>query len=600
MEVLQARLRDVLAELPRVEKEMRERLRELVRTETLAAVAHPITDLVGRYAALPAVVAHLEALRKDVVEHAGELLKPAEGAAGETPGVEGDDDLPGPGPFRRYRANLLVDHSESKGAPVVFLDHPSYANLLGRTEHVARFGALLTDFHLIRAGALHRANGGYLVLDALDVLGQPYAWEGLKRALRSREVRIESLGQLLSLASTVALEPEPVPLRVKVVLVGERRLYWLLDALDPEFPSLFKVAADFEEDVERTEETDLAFARLLAGIVRGDRLRPLDRTAVAAMVERSARWAGDVEKHTTAVGAVADLLREADREAGAAGRSVVGAADVARALATQERRDGRLRERVLEEIGRGTVLVDTKGSRVGQVNGLSVSERGHVTFGRPVRITARVRLGRGDVVDLERESELGGPVHSKGVMILAGFLGARYATDHPLSLSASLVFEQSYGPVEGDSASSAELYALLSALADVPIRQSLAVTGSVNQHGEVQAVGGVNEKVEGFFDLCRERGLAGDQGVLVPASNVRHLALRADVVEAVQRGVFRVIPIETVDQGIEALTGVPAGSRDAAGEFPAGSLNERVEARLVSLAERRATFAASISNGGSR
>jgi len=488
--------------------------------------------------------------------------------------------------------NVLVDHSESKGAPVVYEDHPTYNNLIGRIEHIAHMGALVTDFNLIKPGALHRANGGYLILDARQLLLQPYAWDGLKRALRSREVRIESLSQVLSLVSTVSLEPEPIPLDVKVVLIGERLLYYLLYQLDPDFGELFKVEADFNEEIPRTPENNLLYARLIGTIARKEGLRPFDRGAVARVIEHSARMADDAEKLSIHLLSTADLLREADYWAGVAGNGVVTADDVQRAIDAQIHRADRLRELVQEEIKRGTILIDTTGERVGQVNGLSVIQLGNFAFGRPNRITARVRLGKGEVVDIEREVELGGPIHSKGVLILSGFLGARYAAERPLSLSASLVFEQSYSGVEGDSASLAELCALLSSLAEVPIRQSLAVTGSVNQHGEVQAIGGVNEKIEGFFDVCKTRGLTGEQGVIIPATNVQHLMLRQDVIEAVKAGQFHIYPVQTVDQGIELLTGIPAGERDEEGNFPEGSINQLVEARLIELAEKQRAFAA--------
>ena len=588
IESLQERLRAVLDRLPQVERELRSRLKVLLSETLEAAIAPRFAEVLSAWDALPDVRAHLEALRRDVLENAATFLPgaaPQENEEGALP--DGFHVAPDSGVLRRYRVLVLVDHAGATGAPVVYEDHPTYANLVGRVEYVSQLGALVTDFNLIRPGALHRARGGYLVLDARELLMQPYAWEGLKRALRSRSLRIESLGQMLSLVSTVSLEPEAIPLDVKVVLIGERRLYDLLDALDPDFPSLFKVAADWDDEVARSPERDLRYAGLVATLARGAGLLPLDRGAVAAVIDRACRWAGDVDRLTTRVGPVGDLLREADFAARGAGRSIVGAPDVATALAAFERREGRLRERVLEELRKGTFLVDTDGERVGQVNGLAVVSAGRMAFGRPSRITAKVRLGRGEVIDVEREVELGGPIHSKGVLILSAFLGARYATEHPLSLSASLAFEQSYGLVDGDSASSAEGYALLSALADVPLSQALAVTGSLNQHGEVQAVGGVNEKIEGFFALCTARGLTGRQGVLIPAANVRHLMLDEEVVAACRAGRFRVIPVASIDEGLEALTGLPAGVRDASGRFPEGSVNARVEARLIALARRR-------------
>jgi lon-related putative ATP-dependent protease len=392
---------------------------------------------------------------------------------------------------------------------------------------------------------------------------------------------------MLSVISTVSLEPEPIPLDVKVALLGDRILYYLLAQYDPDFNDLFKVAADFDEQMDRSDENQLLYAKLISSLARKDGLRPLDRAAVARVIERSSRLVGDSEKLSTRTRWVGDLLKEANYWASQNGNGIIRAEDVQRAIDARIYRSDRLRERVQESIQRGTILIDSEGKQVGQVNGLSVIQLGDFAFGRPSRITARVRLGKGEVVDIEREVDMSGPIHSKGVLILAGFLGARYVPDKPLSLSASLVFEQSYSGVEGDSASSAELYALLSAIAGVPLKQSIAVTGSINQHGLIQPIGGVNEKIEGFFDLCRARGLAGDQGVLIPAANVKHLMLRADVIDAVKAGQFHMYAIDTVDRGIEILTGMPAGERDESGNYPKGTFNDIVEQRLSELADRR-------------
>jgi lon-related putative ATP-dependent protease len=429
-----------------------------------------------------------------------------------------------------------------------------------------------------------------LILEAYKVLTQPYAREGLKRALQSEQIRVESPGQMMSLISTVSLEPEPIPLNVKVALIGDPLLYYQLNALDPDFSELFRVAADFDEVMEWNAENQKLYARLIGNLIRKDQLRPFDRCAVARVLEHSSRMVEDAERLTTQMREIANLLRESDHWAGEAGKEVVGLDEVQKAIDAQVYRSDRLKERIQENILRETILIDTEGEAVGQVNGLSVLQLGDFSFGRPSRITASVRMGGGEVVDIEREVELGGPIHSKGVLILSSFLGGRYAHEHPLSLSASIVFEQSYGEVDGDSASSAELYALLSAIANVPIKQSLAVTGSVNQRGQVQAIGGVNEKIEGFFDICKARGLSGDQGVLIPTSNVKHLMLRQDVVDAVREGKFHVYPIETIDQGIEVLTGIPAGEPDESGAYAEDSINGLVQTQLSEYAERRAAF----------
>ncbi|HUY90652.1 MAG TPA: ATP-binding protein [Pirellulales bacterium] len=583
---LQEDLRKVLEHVPQWRKEAIDKVKELTREATKFAIRHLLDRVQQANADLPEVLLHLEAVERDVLAHSGELHASDE----EAPTAFGMHSERRPF-LRRYQLNLLVDNAGAKGAPVVFEDHPTYQNLIGRVEHLAEMGALLTDFALIKPGALHRANGGYLVVNVLDLLAQPYAWEGLKRALHSRAVRIESLGQALSLTSTVSLEPQAVPLDVKVVLVGDRMLYYLLFQHDPDFAQLFKVTADFDDQVDRSAENCGLYARLLATVVRSEKLRAFDRTGVARVLEHAARLAGDAEKLSVHLRSVTDLLHEADYWASQEGASRVAERHVEQAIERQIHRADRIRERLQEEIARGTLLIETQGAKVAQLNGLSVVELGNFTFGHPTRITATARLGKGEVIDIEREVKLGGAIHSKGVLILSSFLASRYARNEPLSLSASLVFEQSYGQVEGDSASVGELCALVSALAEAPIKQSLAITGSVNQHGEVQAIGGVNEKIEGFFDVCAARGLTGEQGVIIPASNVKHLMLRDDVLQAAAAGRFHVYAIRTVDEALSLLTGLPAGERDASSEYPPDTVNGRVERRLSEFSQLRQKFA---------
>ncbi len=604
LEELQSELQETIRHVPEWDRERRQRISELNRQVTLYAVGHLIDALRQQYQDHPPVLKHLEAVQADVLENVDAFLD--KGDAQEPQGVEAMAAVSpgsGPGPLipqrrpsppslRRYQVNLLVDNSAAMGAPVVYEDNPTYPNLVGRVEHLSEMGALITDFTLIKAGSLHRANGGYIIIDAIKLLTQSYAWEGLKRALRSRQVRIESLGQALSLVSTISVEAEALPLDVKVVLVGEPRIYYLLCRADTEFGELFKVSVDYGADMERTPKSVLDYARLLSRFVRSRELKPFHRSAAARLIEHSGRLAGDSTRLSTEMGQINDIMREADHWAATAKRRVVTAADIDKAIVARNRRHDRLRERSQDMIVRGTVMIDTAGKKVGQVNALSVLSLGDFSFGRPSRISARIRPGRGRVVDIEREVDLGGPLHSKGVLILTSFLGARYAADRPLSLSASLVFEQSYGGIDGDSASSTELYALLSALSGLGIKQSLAVTGSVNQFGEVQAIGGANEKIEGFFDICRQRRLSGRQGVLIPAANVPHLMLRQDVVEACAKGRFHIYPVETIDQGIELLTGRPAGQRQSSGKFPAKSVNRLVEERLIKLAEDIRAFSA--------
>jgi lon-related putative ATP-dependent protease len=573
---------------PTWERETRAAIRETGEAVTRRAVGHLIDEVRRDHASQPAILAHLDALEADVVGNAEEFLAAAQPR--EMPSALAAR-LEDGSVFRRYQVNLFVDHADATGAPVVFEDLPTQPNLLGRVEHTAQLGALVTDFTLIRPGALHRANGGYLVLDARRLLTQPFAWEELKRALRAGEIRIESLGDRLGL-STVSLEPEPIPLDAKVVLIGERLVYYLLADLDPDFLELFKVQVDFEEEVPRLPETEQRYAHLLGTIAARTGLRPLEPGAIAAIVDHAARLAGDAERLSTHMRRLTDLLREADDGASKAGRDRVSAEDVARAVESRRRRASRIHERSLEEIARGTILVATGGEAIGVVNGLSVISLGEVAFGRPSRITARVRLGEGELVDIEREVHLGGPIHSKGVLILAGFLGGRFGRRQPLSVHASLVFEQSYGGVEGDSASMAEACTLLSAIGEVPLRQAIAVTGSLNQQGEAQPVGGVNEKIEGFFDVCAARGLDGSHGVILPRTNLPNLMLRPDVVDAVRAGRFSVWAVNTIDEALELLTGLPAGAPGPDGAFPRESVNGRVEAGLAVLAERAKAFMA--------
>lgn len=580
---LQEQLQKTIEQIPLWRKETRERILALNREVALSAVGHLIQEMEQHYAELPAVITYLEQVQKDVVENVKDFLQKGEDSEGQ--GHTAPTDL------HRYKINVVVDHRKTEGAPVVYLDHPTYLNLVGRVDHIAQYGTLVTDFTLIRPGALHRAAGGYLIVDAHKLLTQPYAWEGLKRALYANEIRIESLEKMLSLMSTVSLEPEPIPLDLKVIVLGDRELYYLLYEYDPDFAELFKVAADFEGHIDRSHDNAGHYAQLIAGVARKERLRPFDRAAVARVVEHGSRLVEDADKLTTHLRSIADLLREADHWAKTERSRVVGARHVQQAIDHQIYRASRIRDHLQEEIRRNILFIDTAGARVGQINGLSVLSLGDFAFGQPSRITATVGLGEGSVVDIEREVELGGPLHSKGVLILSAFLAARYAQKQPLSLAAHLVFEQNYGQVDGDSASLAELCALLSAIGGLPIRQGFAVTGSVNQLGQVQPIGGVNEKIEGFFDICRARGLDGEQGVLIPAANVRHLMLKEEVVRAAAEGRFRVIPVARVDEAIAVLTGTPAGEADAQGNWPADSVNGRVMARLCEMTQLRQSFA---------
>jgi lon-related putative ATP-dependent protease len=590
LEEVQGELEAVMQQVPQWERDHREALRELNRNTTGAAIALMMDELRAGYCDFPDVIQHLDAVEHDIKENADDFLtptQPSQGALVPAP-VEG---AVTEARFRRYQVNVIVDNGSRHGAPVIYEDNPTHQTLVGRVEYMARFGALVTDFNLLSPGALHRANGGYLMLDAQRLLSGNLGWASLKRSLNAGEIRIETLEQLLSMASTVSLQPEPIPLNVKIVLLGPPMLYYLLSSLDDDFKELFKVAADFDDRIERTPKTTLLYARFIGGVVRRDKLLPFDRGAIARVIERAARLVGDADRLSAGLREIVDLLQEAHQLATGAGKTAVTAAEVQSAIDAQFRRGDRIYRRLQEEIGRKTIRVETDGDQIGQVNGLSVMTLGGLSFGNPTRITARVRLGRGEVVDIEREVELGGPLHSKGVLILGGFLGGRFGGTRPLSLNASLVFEQSYAGVDGDSASAAELFALLSALAEVPISQSFAVTGSVDQLGRIQAIGGVNEKIEGFFDACRINGVTGRQGVIIPASNVKHLMLRQDVVTAAAGERFRIVPIETVDQGMAFLTGLAAGDPDAEGNYPVGTVNQRITARLDAFAAKATDLA---------
>lgn len=579
MQALQKELEDTLRAMPRWERDKRDRVKGLNRETADNAVSHVLEEMRDGFKDCDQVVDYLNQVHDDVLDNVSVFL-PESGEEEEKMPAFLRQEMGEGGRYRRYQVNVLVAHEPNGGAPVVEEDHPIQPNLVGRIEHRQQFGALTTDFNLIRPGALHRANGGYLVIEARKLLTHPFAYDDLKRALRRREITIEAPGAAWGIWSTQSLEPEPIPLDVKVVLLGEPMMFYLLSEYDPDFRELFKAHADFNVRMHRTDETTRDLALLLAQMARDKGLPPLDRGAVARVIEHGARLADDQDKLTAHMGNLADLMREAEYYARRAGADLITADHVVEAIRGGRRRNDRIPTAIREEIERGTIHVATDGAVVGQVNGLAVLEFGPVLFGRPSRISARVRLGRGELTDIEREVDLSGPLHSKGVMILSSFLASRFAEEGPLPLHATIVFEQSYGMIDGDSASSTELYALLSALSDHPIRQGLAVTGSVDQFGRVQAIGGVNEKIEGFFDLCQARGLTGDQGVLIPADNRPHLMLREEVVEACRAGRFHIYPVTTIDEGITLLTGVPAGEKEEDGKWTPGSLNRAIAARL--------------------
>jgi lon-related putative ATP-dependent protease len=582
----QEELEDFLVSLPELGREQREALGALNARMAETAVKSAMSRLNRSFSRHHALHRYLEALQKDLVLNA-DLFLSWESSRAEARFPRGPAALHDDPSFHRYAVNVVVTHQDAAGAPVIVETMPTLSNLTGRIDHMSQQGALVTDFTLIKPGALHRANGGFLLLDARRVLSEPFAWDALKRSLETRAIRITTAADRLGLIATTTMEPQAIPLDVRVVLVGDQELLLLLSELDPDFGQFFSVAAEFADDMPRDAASMELFARVLATVGNQEGLRPVARDGVAALIDAASRAAEDQRKLSLRMSGVLDMMREADHVALQDGAGVITGAHVSSVMAARERRLGRTRENLLERVRSQSILIATAGSVVGQVNGLTVADIGELRFGMPARITARVRMGTGRVVDIERESRLGGPIHSKAVLILSGFLAARYAADVPLSLWASLVFEQSYGRIDGDSASLAELCALMSALAEVPISQSYAVTGSINQLGEVQPVGGINEKIEGFFRVCAERGLTGRQGVLIPRANLANLMLRDDVVQAVAAGQFQIHAVAHVDEAIAQLTGLPAGQRTANGEFESGSINANIEVRLLDFADAR-------------
>jgi len=581
-------LEDFLLSLPELGRAESKAIAELNARMVGIAVNSALSKVTRVFAKVAALKPYFAALRADLIDKA-DLFLSLERSRAENPFPPGIAALRDDPRFNRYRVNVVVSHTKSeRGAPVVVETLPTLSNLTGRVDYLSVQGALVTDFTQIKPGALHRANGGFLVLDARRILNEPHAWDGLKRCLETASVHVISNGERLGLGPTMTLEPQPIPLDVRVILIGDRMLHMLLSELDPDFQEFFRVAAEFGEDARRSPETILLFARMVATIVKKEGMRAVAHDGVAALADAAIRAAEDQEKISLRMNRTWDILREADHIAGQSNARTIKATHIAAAIAAADRRTGGPRERLQEMIARGGILISTAGSTVGQVNGLTVAEIGDLRIGAPVRITARVRMGAGNVIDIEREAKLGGPLHSKAVLILSSYLATRYAIDVPFSLWASVVLEQTYDGVEGDSASLAELCALMSALSDVPISQSFAVTGSVNQMGEVQPIGGVNEKIEGFFDVCLAQGLTGRQGVIIPKQNVVNLMLRADVVAAVAQSKFQIHAVSHVDEAVAQLTGLPVGERVRHGDFEDGTINANIEVRLLGFAEARA------------
>ncbi len=521
----------------------------------------------------------LKSAEEDIISNAYQFLATPSAPLPEQARVEAPPDI------HRYRVNVVVDNSLVQGAPVVIENNPTYLNLLGGVEQEAVQGALRTDHTLIKAGALHRANGGYLVLSVEELFNRQGSYEGLKHALRNGCLQTGESPSGIYLNSSKRLQPDPIPLQVKVILLGSPAHYHSLHRQDEQFREIFKVKADFDNRMDRTSNNVQSYAQFVSAQCQKEGLLPLDAHAVAKLVELGSRLAEDQEKLTTQFGDLADVLREANHWALGTQAPVVSAAHVKQAVDSKAYRSNLIEERLREFVTRGAIRVETAGALVGQVNGLAITSLADYVFGSPLRITATVGVGRSGVIDVQREAQMSGAIHTKGVLILGGYMEGRYGQDKPLSLSARIVIEQNYDGIDGDSASTAELYALLSALSEVPINQEIGVTGSVDQFGRVQAIGGVNQKIEGFFDVCRIKGLTGGQGVMIPKANVGNLMLREDVADAVARNAFHVWAVETVDEGIEILTGKPAGKRCKDGTFPKSSVHQRVNQRLLEMAK---------------
>jgi ATP-dependent Lon protease len=584
---LSGEMEQVLKETRKVEKVIQEELNSLDKSAISQLVVEAIGDLKEKYPQ-PKIQAYLDEAKDAILENPSRFQPKAETPQLPIPGLA----LPAaPDTFSEYQVNVLVDNSETKGAPVIIETSPTYRNLFGTIErNIDRMGGIWkTDFTKIKSGSFLRANGGYLVLNALDVFIEPGVWIALKRTLRNRSMEMQSFDPFYLFASS-ALKPEPIEARVKVVMIGDAYIYETLYYMDEDFKKIFKIKADFDTVMNRNEDSQLQYSTFIRKICQDESLLPFDRTGVAAVIEYGVRLAGRQKKLSTEFHRITDVLREANYWAKKDGSEQVTEKHVDQAISERIDRLRMIEDKVQEMIDEGIILIDSAGAKVGQVNGLSVYDRGEYAFGKPSRITAKTSMGKAGIINIEREADLSGRTHNKGMLILAGYLRGKYAQDKPLTLTASLAFEQSYSGVDGDSASSTEVYAIISSLADLPLRQDIAVTGSVNQNGEIQPIGGVNQKIEGFFDVCRARGLTGNQGVIIPHQNVGDLMLRKDVVAAVQEGKFRVYPVETIDQGIEILTGMPPGEKNPDGTYPPATVNGLVDQKLRDLAKKMKEF----------
>jgi lon-related putative ATP-dependent protease len=582
-EELMGELRDLFRQVRDLEQTGNETIEKLNKEVAMSATGRRLAALRDKYAKIDEIKDYLDAIQKDIVDNLPQFLPISPQQQQQMP-PQFQSPFFMELAFRKYAVNVIVDNSGSLGAPVIFEQTPTYQNLLGKIEKEVQFGVISTDFTMIRSGSIHKANGGFLVMMVEDLFRTPLTYDGLKTALKTGKAAIEEPGERLGFITTKGIRPEPIPLDLKVILIGTPEVNQILYTQDPDFSELFKVKAEFDTSMDRTEESVKKYAAYICTISEKFNLKHLDKSAVARIIEYGSRLADDQAKLSTRFSFVADIVREASYYATGEGTDLITGDHVQKAIEEKRYRSSMIQEKIQEYIEKGIFLIDTDGAKIGQVNGLSVIGLGDIAFGTPSRVTASIGAGRGGIIDIEREAAMGGPIHTKGVLIISGYLASRYAQDKPLSLSARLVFEQNYSGVEGDSASSTELYAILSALSGVPINQSLAVTGSVNQKGEVQAIGGVNEKLEGYFEVCKARGFTGRQGAMIPASNVQNLMLKEELVQAAREGKFTIYPVSTIDEGIEVLTGKKAGVRKADGTFEEGTINSLVDHRLRQMA----------------
>ena len=566
-----------------------DRLKKLDKDIGEYTVSDSFRSLFKQYSNWPKIAQYLTDLKSYILDNL-ELFKGTEEPVNPMFGAPLSQVVGGRDPFLPFQVNVFVDNSEAKGPPVIVENNPNFGNMFGKIERRFLLGGYLSDHTMLKAGALNKANGGYVLININDVLMNPGVWPALKRAIRNKEVRIEDPSEQYGFIAPQGLRPEPMPVKMKVILTGDPMLYQLLSIYDEDFWEIFKVKADFDSEIEKTKENMMAYAAFLSGCCDECEAKHFDPSGVAKIIEYSARMVADQERLSSRFAQIKDWIQEASYWTIKDNAKYISAHHVQKAMDERLFRHNLIDERIRDLINRGTIMIDTQGEVIGQVNGLSVYSLGDISFGKPSRITAKTFMGRGGVINIERESQLSGPIHNKGVMILSGYLGWKYAQDKPLSLSASLCFEQSYEGVEGDSASSAELYAIISSLSELPIRQNIAVTGSVNQKGEIQPIGGVNQKIEGFFKICQAKGLSGDQGVLIPHQNLRNLMLREEVVEAVSHGQFHIYSAKTIDEGIEILTGASAGGRQKDDTYPKSTVNYFIDKRLKEMAEHLKDF----------